>query len=271
MSEAVTSRQDWSGGPRVAVLALGLALLALGGVLLIAGPALFRLGLVDLAGARSGVQQGAMWAMLGAVGAGLIGLLLALIGKKHRAGIVAVAIMIPAGMGAGSLYNSNVSQSALPPINDAQTDWTRPVAFTEATLRERAKVGAIRVRDDAIVPEGNGKWSGKLYSQAQAEFYIDLAPLIVKQPVAAATAQAAKSAERLGWQVTVNDPRGGVVEAVYHSPWFDLAYDIAIRVAREGEGSRIDVRSTSRLPGHDMGENATQVKQIIDEMALQLR
>ncbi len=271
MSDGSAARKNWSGGPRVAVLVLGLVLLAIGGVLLVAGPTLFRVGVVDLDGARNGVQHGAMWVMLGAVVAGAIGLLLSLIGRKHRAGIVALAIMIPAGMAAGSLYNRTVLIAALPPINDVQTDWTRPVAFTEATLRERAKLNAIRVRDDALIPEGQREWSGLRYAEAQAAVYGHLKPLIVKQSVAEAAAQAVKSAQRLGWQVTVNNPRGGVMEAVYHSPWYDLAYDVAIRLVREGDATRIDVRSTSRLAGHDMGENAAQVKQIIDEMALQLR
>jgi uncharacterized protein (DUF1499 family) len=175
-------------------------------------------------------------------------------------------------MAAGSLYNRSVSIAALPPIHDVQTDWSRPVAFTEEALRERASAGAVRVRDDAVVPEGNGRWSGMRFAEAQAEVYKDLVkPLTVKQSVAEAAAQAVKSAQRLGWRVTVNNPRGGLVEAVYHSPWYDLAYDVAIRMVREGEATRIDVRSTSRLPGHDMGENAAQVKQIIDELALQLR
>ena len=94
--------------------------------------------------------------------------------------------MIAAGMAAGSLYTQSSMKVQLPPINDVQTDWSRPVAFTETTLRERAKVGAIRVRDDALVPEGNGEWSGMSFAEAQAEVYIDLEPLMVKQPVAEA-------------------------------------------------------------------------------------
>lgn len=272
MSEGASAvKKDWSGGPRVAVLMLGLLLLAVGGMLLIAGPTMFRMGLVDLDTARNGVQHAAMWVMLGVVACGLIGLLLSVIGRKHRAGIVAILMMIPSGMAAGSLYNRTVSMAALPPINDVQTDWSLPVAFTEETLRERAKVGAIRVRDDAQIPEGQGKWSGMRYAEAQAAIYNDLKFLTVKQSVAEATAAAVKSAERMGWKVTVNNPRGGVVEAVYHSPWYDLAGDVAIRMVREGDLTRIDVRSTSRLAGHDMGENAGLVKQIIDDMALQLR
>lgn len=271
MSEGVATQGNWSGGPRVAVLALGVLLLVAGGLLLLAGPTLYRMGLADLKGAREGLQQIALWLMLGGVAAGATGFVLSLIGKTHRAGIVAVLVMIAGGMAGGALYNREVSLSALPPIHDVQTDWTRPVAFTETALRARAKAEAVRVRDDAVVPEGQGKWSGMSFAAAQAAVYDDLEPLMVKQSVAEAAAAAAKAAQRQGWQVTVNDPRGGVVEAVYHSPWYDLAYDIAIRMVREGEMTRIDVRSTSRLAGHDLGENAAQVKQIIDDMALQLR
>ena len=61
------------------------------------------------------------------------------------------------------------------------------------------------------------------------------------------------------------------MEAVYHTPWYDLVYDIAVRVTPDGTGSRIDVRSTSRTNDRDMGEGAMQVKQLIDEIALELR
>ncbi|HOY78355.1 MAG TPA: DUF1499 domain-containing protein, partial [Hyphomonadaceae bacterium] len=143
--------------------------------------------------------------------------------------------------------------------------------FTEKTLRQRENADAIRVRDDAIVPEGNGDWTGLSFAEAQKRFYIDIEPLKVKQAPPQATLEAAKAARRLGWDVMLESPPDGMVEAVYHSPWYDLVYDIAVRVVPDGAGSRIDVRSTSRTNDRDMGEAATQLKQLIDEMALQLR
>ena len=56
-----------------------------------------------------------------------------------------------AGMAAGGIHGRDVSREDLPPIWDVQTDWTRPVAFTEATLKARSAAGAVRVRDDALV------------------------------------------------------------------------------------------------------------------------
>jgi len=269
MSEAPGERRG--GGWRVRVLALGVLLFVVGILLIVAGPALFRMGLIDRDTGRFGMTGIAMYVLIGAVGIGLLGLVLSLLGKVHRGAIVAVLLMVAAGMGAGTLYAQSKMKEQLPPINDVQTDWALPVAFSEKTLRQRENADAIRVRDDAIVPEGNGDWSGLSFADAQKRFYIDIEPLKVKQAPPQATLEAATAARRLGWDVMLESPPDGMVEAVYRSPWYDLVYDVAVRVVPDGQGSRIDVRATSRTNDRDMGEAATQLKQLIDEMALQLR
>lgn len=255
---------------RIVVLGLSLLLLLAGGALIALGPLLFRMRLVDLATAMDGMQAVAFWLLVGAVGLGLAGLVLAFVGAKHRAGIVAVLLTAAAGMAAGGIHGRDVSREDLPPIWDVQTDWTRPVAFTEATLKARSAAGAVRVRDDALVGEGHGRWSGLPFSQAQAVVYRDIKPLVVKAAPAGAAAAAARAAERMGWRVTTRDIEAGVVEAVFRSPWYELEHDIAVRVVPEGQGSRVDVRAASRLPGHDMGANASLVKQMINEIVLAL-
>ncbi len=259
-----------TGMLRIVVLGLSLLLLVVGVALLALGPLFFRMRLVDLATAMDGMQQVALWSLIGAVGLGLVGLVLAFVGAKHRAGIVGVLLVAASGMAAGGVYGRTVSRDDLPPIHDAQTDWSQPVAFTEATLKARAESGAVRVRDDALVPEGNGRWTGLPFSQAQAVVYGDIEPLVLTASPAAVAEAAVRAAERRGWRVTTRDIEGGVVEAVYRSPWYELEHDVAVRVVAEGSGSRIDVRATSRLPGHDMGANASLVKQMIDEIVMAL-
>lgn len=255
---------------RIVVLGLSLLLLLAGGALIALGPLLFRMRLVDLVTAMDGMQAVALWMLVGAVGLGLVGLVLAFIGARHRAGIVAVLLTAAAGMAAGSIYGRDVSREDLPPIWDVQTDWSRPVAFTEATLKARAGAGAVRVRDDAMVGDGQGRWTGLPFAQAQAVFYRDIEPLVLKAAPGEVAGAAVRAAERMGWRVTTRDIDGGVVEAVFRSPWYELEHDIAVRVAPEGDGARVDVRATSRLPGHDMGANASLVKQMIDEIVLAL-
>lgn len=269
MSEATGERRGKSW--RVRVLALGVLLFVVGILLIVSGPALFRMGLIDRDFGRFSMTNVAMYVLLAAVIVGLIGLVMSVAGRVHRGAIVGILLMMAAGMGSGTLYAQSKMKEQLPPINDVQTDWTLPVAFTEKALREREHAGSIRVRDDAVVPEGNGDWSGLSFAEAQSRFYIDIEPLKVKQAPPEATLAAANAARRMGWDVMLESPPEGMMEAVYHTPWYDLVYDIAVRVTPDGTGSRIDVRSTSRTNDRDMGEGATQVKQLIDEIALELR
>jgi len=256
---------------RIAILTLAVVLLAIGGAMLIAGPMLFRMGLVDLPTARGSFMLMTMWVMLGAVALGVLGLVLAFVSGRHRSGIVAILVTAAAGMSAGGIYSrAVVSHDDLPPIHDAQTDWNLPIAFTEATLKSRTASGAVRVRDDAVVPEGNGRWTGMTFAAAQEGFYDDIKPLMLDAKPEAVTQAAARAIERLGWRVTHTDVEAGVVEAVYRSPWYELVHDVAVRVVLAGHGSRVDIRATSRLPGHDTGENAGLLKQLRNEIVLAL-
>ncbi len=273
MTEASKARQRERSGRtlRIVILALAVLLLTVGGLMLFAGPMLFRMGLIDVLTARGSFMLLTMWVMLGAVALGILGLVLAFVSGRHRSGIVAVLVTAAAGMSAGGIYSrAVVSQDDLPPIHDAQTDWNLPIAFTEATLKDRAAAGAVRVRDDAVVPEGNGRWTGMSFAAAQEGFYDDLKPLMLDAKPEAVTQAAAHAMERLGWRVTRTDADAGVVEGVYRSPWYELVHDVAVRVVMDGQGSRVDIRATSRLPGHDTGENAGLVKQLRNEIVLAL-
>lgn len=259
------------GGLRVAILVFGVALLIGGCVLLAAGPMLYRAGSLDLDGATNGMQQYALYAMAAAGVAGLLGLVLAVMGKKQRAAIVGLLLIVAAGVGAGSLYGQVVMREELPPIYDVQTDWSQPVAFTEKTLHARDVAEAVKVRDDAMIPDGVGPWSGKSFATAQAEFYDDLKPLKVRATAPEATVAVANAVKKLGWNVMLSDPQGGQVEATYYSQWYGLASDIAVRVLPDEGGSRIDVRSTSRIGIGDMGSNASRVKELLNQVALDVR
>lgn len=251
-------------------LAASFALVVAGVAMLGAGPALYRMGVLDLPGSTAGVET---WAMLVFAGAGLfalLGLVVSLTAKRHRGAIVGVLLLVAAGTGAGTLYGQSVLRSELPPLNDVQTDWTQPVAFSEATLRAREAAGAARIRDDAMIPEGAGKWSGRSFAEAQGEVY-ELKPLTVKLAPPDATVAAEKIAKQLGWSVMLSDPPNGQLEAVRYSFWYGLASDIAVRITPTDDGSRIDVRSASRVAGADTGSNAGQVKEFLDELAFALR
>ena len=185
------------GGIRVAVLFGACVLFFASVAMMVAAPFLFRWGVVDLITAMGVLQKAALWSAVGAIGLGVVGLVLSFIGAKHRAGIVAVLVTAAAGMAAGGLYGRAMQRDDLPPIHDVQTDWNLPVAFTEATLKEREKAGAVKVRDDAMIGEDHGRWSGMSFAEAQGKFFADVKPLMLQASLPDVTRAAAKAAGRM--------------------------------------------------------------------------
>ena len=63
-----------------------------------------------------------------------------------------------------------------------------------------------------------------------------------------------------GWTVVAADQSSGRIEANEASRWFGFVDDVVIRVSADGAGSRIDVRSVSRMGRSDFGVNAGRVR-----------
>ena len=77
--------------------------------------------------------------------------------------------------------------------------------------------------------------------------------------------------ERRKW-VVVDDRapqparRVGHIEAVARTPIMGIREDVAIRVAPDGDGSQIDIRSSSRYFESDLGSNAARIARLIDDI-----
>jgi len=100
----------------------------------------------------------------------------------------------------------------------------------------------------------------KEQSDAQRSAYPDLKPL--RLPVAPNVAfERAKGAiEEAGWQIVREDPSAGRIEAVATTFWFGFKDDVSVRIAADGAGSRVDVRSKSRVGKGDLGTNAQRIR-----------
>ena len=55
-------------------------------------------------------------------------------------------------------------------------------------------------------------------------------------------------------------PREGRIEAVARTLWFGFEDDVVIRVRATAAGSRIDMRSRSRVGVSDLGANAERIR-----------
>ncbi|HEY0330026.1 MAG TPA: DUF1499 domain-containing protein, partial [Rhodopseudomonas sp.] len=60
--------------------------------------------------------------------------------------------------------------------------------------------------------------------------------------------------------------REGRIEAVARTPVMGFREDVAIRVLPDGDGSRVDIRSSSRYFESDLGSNAARISKLIDDI-----
>ena len=60
--------------------------------------------------------------------------------------------------------------------------------------------------------------------------------------------------------------RIGRIEAVACTPIMGFREDVSIRVTPDGEGSRVDIRSSSRYFESDLGSNASRVTKLIEDI-----
>lgn len=234
-----------------------------------------------------------MRASLAAVGLGLLGLLvLALAGPAYRIGlplgmafsllrfaayIGLAAIAVAAGVTAwqvkrGTRWTAAIAAlgvaaglvavaipftwqrraQRLPVIHDISTDLENPPVF----------VAAVALRADAP----NGLERGADVTQQQRQGYPDLAPLTLAEPSGQVLARARATAERLGWEIVNVDERAGLIEATDTTRWFGFVDDVAVRITPWGAGTRVDVRSVSRVGRSDVGTNADRIRAFLEAL-----
>ena len=218
-------------------------------LLLVAGPGT-RLGLWDF---RFGFTLLRYGAILGAVAAvvALVQFLMPTRRAAHWRSLVAamalggVTFLVP--------YRWLERARELPPIHDVSTDTADPPAFV-AVLAERA--GA----------PNPSEYRGAEVAAAQAEAYPDIQPLVVPSPPDAAFRQALEAAQGMGWAIVAADSVERRIEATATTPWFGFKDDVVIRVRHDNAGSRVDVRSVSRVGQSDVGANAARIREYLSRL-----
>jgi uncharacterized protein (DUF1499 family) len=235
-------------GAAVLGLAVGIvAVLAL----LIAGPG-HRFGLWSF---QSGfaILRVAVFAGLGAALLSAAGLILAPRQGRRRGMLQALAGLILGLVAAGVPASWLHTARSVPPIHDITTDPADPPVF-DAVLALRA---------DAANP---AEYGGAPVAAQQAEAYPDIMPLEVAAPPQRAFDAALAAAEAQGWEIVAAAAEAGRIEASERTFWFGFTDDVVIRIRAAGDGSRIDVRSTSRVGVGDMGTNAARIRAYLDDL-----
>ena len=86
------------------------------------------------------------------------------------------------------------------------------------------------------------------------------------EPPDAAFKRALNAARDLGWQIVAATPDQRRIEATDTTLWFGFKDDIVVRITPTDGGSRIDVRSVSRLGQGDLGKNAARIRAYLQRL-----
>jgi hypothetical protein len=147
----------------------------------------------------------------------------------------------------------------LPPIHDITTDPIDPPRF-EALARLRTGDGT----NPAV-------YAGLYSAEQQRLAYPDIETVELDVPVQRAHEVALQLVTRRKWLVIDERApqlprRTGRIEAVARTPIMGFREDVSIRVTPDGEGSRVDIRSSSRYFESDLGSNAARVTRFIEDV-----
>jgi uncharacterized protein (DUF1499 family) len=230
-------------------LTLGLAVLA-ALMLFAAGP-----------GTRFGIWpfpvgfQVLKWAAFLGLGVAVVALVGLLVPRLRAGGGAPLVVAAALGLGVAAVpaYWLQAARTA-PPIHDISTDLEDPPAF----------IAVRRHRGDRANPVEH---AGAAVAEAQRRAYPDLRSLTLDMAPAEAFARALRAAREMGWAIVAHDVGRGRIEATATTFWFGFKDDVVVRILPSAAGSRLDVRSLSRVGVGDAGANATRIRQYLARLA----
>ena len=149
-----------------------------------------------------------------------------------------------------------IKSKELPKIHDITTDTSNPPNF----------VAVLPLRANA---RNSPEYGGSAIAEQQQRAYPAIAPLESKLSPGDAFTHALDVARSMGWDIVAAVPAEGRIEATDTTLLFGFKDDIVVRVAPGPQGSRVDVRSESRIGVSDVGTNARRVAQFLQKMSRQ--
>lgn len=200
------------------------------------------------------VLKWASFAALAAAAVSLGGVIAARLGGRRRGlGFALLGLVL----GLGTVYvpwSWKRTAERVPPIHDITTDTADPPGF----------VAIAPLRAGAANPM---EYGGAEIAAQQRAGYPDLEPLTLNVPPAAGFERALAAARAMDWAIVAADSAAGRIEATDTTFWFGFKDDVVIRVTPFGAGSRVDVRSVSRVGRSDVGTNAKRIRAYLEKLA----
>ena len=145
-----------------------------------------------------------------------------------------------------------VKGRSVPAIHDITTDTDNPPEFRVMVKH--------RVHASNGLAYGTEELPAAELAALQLAAYPDVKHLESELSVADAVARSESVLEGQGLKIVSTDSEAGLVEATATTFWFGFKDDVVVRVVANAVGSRIDVRSVSRVGQSDVGVNAARIE-----------
>ena len=170
--------------------------------------------------------------------------------RSNRRGRAWIALILPIVFFAviGSII---AGAGDAPPLHDVTTDLADPPAFQTLTLRGDNLVGVGTIEN---------------WRDMHAKAYPDIQPVIIDAAPAQVIERAVAVADEMGWDVADADPSEGRMEATAYASYIRFKDDVVVRATPVDGGTRVDVRSVSRVGVGDLGYNAARVREFLERL-----
>ncbi|MFO7847169.1 MAG: DUF1499 domain-containing protein [Balneolaceae bacterium] len=142
---------------------------------------------------------------------------------------------------------------SVPAIHDITTDLQAPPEF----------VAMVRLRQGAPNPP---EYAGEETAEQQRSAYPDIQPLVVSAPEQEVIDEIVSLIAERKWDIVSINRQEGRVEATEKLAWYGFKDDVVFRVTETNEGTRVDMRSKSRVGGSDIGVNADRIRKFFDDL-----
>jgi uncharacterized protein (DUF1499 family) len=137
--------------------------------------------------------------------------------------------------------------SGAPRIHDVTTDTEDVPQFVDVLPR----------RVKALNPT---EYGGPAVAAQQRRAFPDVRTVVLHESPDEAFDRALAAVREMGWELVSANRAAGRIEATATTFWFGFKDDVVVRVKADSEGSRIDIRSLSRVGAGDAGTNARRIR-----------
>lgn len=186
------------------------------------------------------------------LGAAVVSAILLLVPKVRSQGPLQLGVALVLGAVAAWVPWSGVQTArSVPPIHDITTDTVSPPEF----------VAIAPLRADAPNPVS---YEGEVIAEQQRDAYPDLQTIELSISPAEAFERASAAARAQGWDIVAEEASDGRIEASDTTFWFGFIDDVVIRIAPTDSGSKLDIRSKSRVGRSDVGANAARIRAFLE-------